>query len=127
MAKKKTAIGDLIKSDMSRRSISEGTNGEAQGGEPPNSETVYTKLVHDEGSDAHPVEKKPETISAALPLFADQDAIPDAGADLTAFLFREARSAGLTDEADLRKFYDFLQGQAARYIRGFNAGRRFHG
>jgi len=127
MAKKKTAIGDLIKSDMSRRSISEGTNGEAQGDEPPNSETVYTKPVHDAGPDNGPAQKKPEAPSAALPLFPDQDTLPEGSADLAAFLSREASSAGLTDEADLRKFYDFLQTQAMRYIRGFNAGRRFHG
>ena len=117
MAKKKTAIGDLIKSDMSRRTIGEET--ELFSGEP----------------DKKPSEKKPPvapppavaTPVPAAPVTARATAVPRGIADLTAAIAERANSAGLTDEADLRTFYDFLQNQALRYIRGFDAGRRFRG
>ena len=102
MAKKKTAIGELIKSDMSRRSIGE--------------EPVMT----------HSGEL--QALANAEPsLFESPANVHDESDVLAAFIAGQAKSAGLTDETDLRKFYDFLRGQAMRYIRGFGAGRRFHG
>ena len=47
--------------------------------------------------------------------------------NLLALITAQAQSAGLTDEPALGNFCDFMQGQAARYIRGFDAARRFHG
>ena len=38
-----------------------------------------------------------------------------------------AQSAGLTGESDLCNLYAFLHNQAIRYIKGFDAARRFHG
>jgi hypothetical protein len=108
MAKKKASIGDLIKSDMSRRVIGE---------EPP---ALKVKPV--------PV-AAPATAPAATNAArsATEPAVPKGSADLVTFIAAQTKSFGLTDETDLRNFYDFLQGQALRYIRGFDAGRRFHG
>jgi len=131
MAKKKTAIGDLIKSDMSRRVIGEGTSGEgteiSEKAISVSTEPANADPVHNEGPAKSSAEKRPLAASAALPLFADQDTLPKRSAGFAELIAGQARSAGLTDEADLRGFYDFLQSQAMRYIRGFNAGRRFHG
>jgi hypothetical protein len=109
MSKKKTAIGDLIKSDMSRRTIGEG----AKTAEKP-------KQVPAQSTEK-PAEKRPLAVQPA------QAAAPEGNADLMVFIEKEAQSIGLTEEADLIKLYDFLQGQTMRYIRGFDAGQRFHG
>jgi len=140
MAKKKAAIGDLIKSDMSRRSIGE---------EPAASKE--TGLFLDEEPVKKPSEKKPAAPSTAAPAAAappapkaapesapapkapptaaahGTHAISEGGAAFMAFIAEQAKAAELTDKTDLVNFYDFLQSQAMRYIRGFNAGRRFHG
>lgn len=107
MAKKKAAIGDLIKSDMSRRIIGEEVEMAA--------ETVM------------PAETPPEVM---VPPSGDSvPALPVTGgtASLDCFIAALAQSAGITGESDLRNLHGFLQDQAMRYIRGFNAGRRFHG
>lgn len=132
MAKKKTAIGDLIKSDMSRRSIGEETEvfekpeliqtAEPVGGERPDKNSAEEKPFN-----ARPPEDRPPAVKAASPLPAAPRPVAEGSAAFTEFIAGQARSAGLTGESDLRKFYDFMQGQATRYIRGFNAGRRFYG
>jgi len=102
MAKKKASIGDLIKSDMSRRAI----------GEEPK--------IAEKASEVPPPENKTKTP-------ASRPAIPKGSADLMIFIMGEAKSAGLTEENDLCTFYAFLPSQSMRYIKGFDAGRRFHG
>ena len=114
MAKKKAAIGDLIKSDMSRRSIGE---------EPAASKE--TGLFLDEEPVKKPSEKKPAAPSTAA--VHGTHAVSEGGTAFMAFIAEQAKAAELTDKTDLVNFYDFLQSQAMRYIRGFNAGRRFHG
>ena len=120
MAKKKTAIGDLIKSDMSRRAIGDETK-----------KTKEAELFSGPAPEKKPPEKKPPAekppvkADAAAP--AEVPAFPGGGAGFSAFIAAQTRSVGLTNEADLATFYAFLQDQAMRYIRGFDAGRRFHG
>ena len=104
MAKKKTAIGDLIKNDMSRRAIGE------------ESEPFEVEKPFEEDQPEKPVSAKENT-----------DSCCKAGVCFTDFIAKQAQAAGLTEEADLHNFYDFLSNQAMRYIRGFNAGRRFYG
>jgi len=132
MAKKKAAIGDLIKSDMSRRAIKEGPK-----------TTKEAELFSGEGSVKKPSEKKPQAEKAAPPVseavsipvvvpasgapVAPVAVAPEGSAGFMAFIAEQARPAGLTDEADLYNFYAFLQSQAMRYLRGIDAGRRFHG
>jgi hypothetical protein len=128
MAKKKAAISDLIKSDMSRRTI----------GEEPKT-TKETELFLDERPVKKPSEKKPveaktappapkaAPVSEAVAASADKSAIPEESANLMAFIAEQAKSVELTDKTDLHNFYAFLQNQAMRYIRGIDAGRRFHG
>jgi hypothetical protein len=108
--KKKAAIGDLIKSDMSRRAI----------GEEPKPVLAEGVPASNVPAGNAPAGKAPVT-SAARPV------VSEGIAGFAAFIDGQARSVGLTDETDLATFYDFLQGQAARYFRGFDAGRRFHG
>jgi len=132
MSKRKTAIGDLIKSDMSRRSISEGIDGEmpiseTQNDQAPNSAAINANPVPDEVPGNISAGEKQTAARAAPSLFTEHEALPEGSAGFAAFLSREARSAGITDKEDMRKFHDFLQSQAARYIRGYNAGRRFYG
>ena len=115
MAKKKAAIGDLIKSDMSRRAI----------GEEPKTVTKPKPLP---GEPKKTTEKKPAAVKAETPVAtAAPVTIPVGDAGFAAFISTQTQSVGLTNETDLLRFYDFLQGQALRYIRGFDAGRRFHG
>jgi hypothetical protein len=108
MARKKAGIGDLIKSDMSRRNI----------GESPTSEELTTE----------PAYKAPEPAAPAQEPAAKTGKRPKAagGALLLDYIAAEVESSELMDEAGRRNFYDFMLGQAARYIRGFKAGRRFH-
>jgi len=112
MAKKKIAIGEMIKNDMSRRAIQK---------EP---ETAARVEVF---SGEEPVKKPPAAKAVSAPVDADVETVPGENAGLAAFFARQAQSAGLTDPADLRNYYDFLQSQAVRYTRGFDAGKRFHG
>jgi hypothetical protein len=133
MAKKKLAIGDLIKGDMSRRAIGEAPK---TGEKPAHAETEVKK----------PSEKKPpvpKKIEAAVnppPAVKKQPGAPEPGvtaqrqpevpggsAGLMAAIAVQASSVGLIEHDDLIVFYDFLERQAIRYIRGFDAGRRFHG
>jgi hypothetical protein len=107
MAKKKAAIGDLIKSDMSRRAIGE---------EPKTVEKP--KRIPAQNPTETPAEKKQP---------AQQVTALQGSAGLMAFIEKEAQSVGLTEDADLFILYDFIQGQTMRFIRGFDAGRRFHG
>ena len=116
MAKKKTAIGDLIKSDMSRRSI----------GEEPKI-IKKAKTFPTEAPVKKPEEKKEPAAKPASPLFADTAPVLKGSAVFSAFINEQMKSVGLIDEAALNNFYKFLQSQAMRYIRGFDAGRRFHG
>ena len=123
MAKKKAAIGDLIKSDMSKRTIKEDPK-----------TTEETRLFSSEES-----AKKPETeeitppvseavyLPAVMPAFVAAPSAPDGSAELMALISEQTRSAGLTDKTDLYNFYAFMQDQAIRYIMGFDAGRRFRG
>jgi len=116
MAKKKTAIGDLIKSDMSRRSIGD--------------EPIIIKKAEPFPTEApvkKPEEKKESATKPALPLFADTAPVLKGSAGFSAFINEQIKSVGLTDEAALNNFYEFLQSQVIRYIRGYDAGRRFHG
>ena len=133
MAKKKAAISELIKSDMTRRSIGEEPlQGDdawlgpelqppAQGGEDSGG-TPSVETPHEQKSPSVPVtdQVNPPAKAAALPS-------PAAITGLLTAITAQAEAAGLTGEQDRRNFHDFLQAQAARYIRGFNAGRRFRG
>ena len=129
MARKKMNIGDLIKSDMSRRVIGE----EPQ---PTEKEELFSVELAKEKKPSEskppatksttPVEKPPTLANPVVPALP-KPTVPKANTDLMAIISEQAQSAGLIDVNDLRNFYDFLQSQALRYIRGFDAGRRFHG
>jgi len=139
MAKKKLAIGDLIKGDMSRRAIGEAP----KIGEKARPEIKEkAKPAHVESPGKKPPAKKPSETKTQVPKESvpRPPAAPEPGvkarqepeltnesADLMAVIDGKARSVGLTSHEDLTVFYDFLESQAARYIRGFDAGRRFHG
>ena len=132
MAKKKISIGELIKGDMSRRSIGDSATEDASWDSPPEESSKHVeeavekaKPVPVKKSVAQTDEKKPPVARTALPVAAD--ATPNGNAEFEAFIRGQVVSVGLTGEADLRNFYSFLQSQAMRYIRGFDAGRRFHG
>ena len=113
MAKKRAAIGELIKSDMSRRTIGE--------------ESIIAEEAKpvSTGPVKKPVEKEP-TLPFEKPVKPEQPSDSQA-ANFEAFIAAQIQSFGLTDEAVLQNFYEFLKSQAMRYIRGFDAGRRFHG
>ncbi|MDR0448309.1 MAG: hypothetical protein LBH07_06535 [Treponema sp.] len=118
MAKKKANIGDLIKSDMSRRTIGEET------------ETADTPPLWSEDEKKPPTaaaEKKPQAAKAAKPNIPDSVPTIKGITGLADFIAKQAQSAGLTEVTDLQNYYDYLQNQALRYVRGFNAGRRFYG
>ena len=117
MAKKKAAIGDLIKSDMSRRAIGE------------ESENTEEELFSAKAPEKKLPEKKPPAAPAvaATPAPAGASSVSGGFAGFAAFIDAKTSSVGLAEEADMRTFYAFLQDQAMRYIRGFDAGRRFHG
>ena len=114
MAKKRAAISDLIKGDMSRRAIgresaaAENRGGQMRGG---------AELFPGERPEKKPAEKAPRAAGAAPPDVSG----------FMAFLAEQTQTASLTDPDDLGRLYDFLQNQAARYIKGFCAGRRFYG
>jgi hypothetical protein len=131
MASKRSAISDLIKSDMSRRSLGD-------------EEAVNQGSLWEKG-EARP-EAKPPKKSGAAPRESEPKAAPQVerklppapkppaekpagpgAAALIDFISAQAGAMGLTGEADRQKLYDFLQGQAERYLRGFNAARRFYG
>ena len=116
MAKKKAAIGELIKSDMSRRVIRDAA--EEQSFDEDQKPPVKKSVAPPPAAIPRPTTpaSQPNTLSKS-----------EGSAGLTAFIADQAKSVGLTDESDLRTFYAFLQSQAIRYIRGFDAGRRFHG
>jgi hypothetical protein len=133
MAKKKAAISELIKTDMTRRSIGEepaegdtawlgpelqppAQSGAVSGGSPSNETPDEQKAP----SAPAPDRVDPPAKAAALPS-------PTAISGLLKAITAQAEAAGLTGEQDLLNFHDFLLTQATRYIRGFNAGRRFHG
>ncbi|MCL2472269.1 MAG: hypothetical protein FWF26_01205 [Treponema sp.] len=112
MAKKKTTIGDLIKSDMSQRSI----------GEEPGTAAEANRLPA-EGN-----EKKPSGSDSESTLRRKYtDGFSNGDAAFMSIITAEAKSAGIIDETDMHSFHDFMLSQAMRYIKGFNAGRRFHG
>jgi hypothetical protein len=140
MAKKRAGISDLIKSDMSRRAIGEETktarNAKAVTAEKKPLEKKMTEkkappkiamaeTVAPGPAVEKPVVQKPAVQKTAIPAPAAKAG--DSGAAFLACIEEQARGVGLTDAADLHNLYAFLQGQAARYIRGFDAGRRFHG
>ena len=138
MAKKKAAISELIKSDMTRRSIGEeppeGDDAwlgpELQPPAPPESappcepsiETPAGETPHEQKAPAAPAtdQVEPPAKAAGLPSLS-------AITGLLTAITAQAEAAGLSGEQDLLNFHDFLLAQTTRYIRGFNAGRRFHG
>ena len=146
MSKKKASIGELIKSDMSRRVIGEEAKppekaelfpAEKTAKKPPEIKPAAVKeppaakdhvAVNKPQAVKEPVEvKEPpaENKSSAVKEPASRPTKGSAG--LMVFIDDQAKSFGLTEEADLCNYYDFLRNQAARYTRGFDAGRRFHG
>lgn len=143
MAKKKAAISELIKSDMSRRAIGEEPRTvEPEAAEPNAVEEVKPSPPAPEAAGevkpasttpeaaeevkqppAEPEKQPPEKKAPAL----KPTAVSNESAGFEAFIAGQAQAVGLTDEADLRNFYEHLKVQAMRYLRGFDAGRRFHG
>jgi len=129
MARKKTAIGELIKSDMSRRTIGEEHEIITEPAASPTASkpsTAGKPLAESKPAAAHK-----ETPKAAPPA-PEGSASKGCGSSPAAPAFMaaiaaQAQSAGLTDESDLGNLYAFLQSQALRYIKGFDAARRFHG
>ncbi|MCL2128296.1 MAG: hypothetical protein FWH38_08575 [Treponema sp.] len=115
MAKKKSAISDLIKSDMSRRAIGEETE-ILEEAEPAPAVTPVK-----------PSEEKPAPPKQSAAPKKERPAVLEGGGDLDAFILAQTQSVELTNEEDMSRFYDFLKCQITRYIRGYDAGRRFHG
>ena len=136
MAKKKAAISELIKSDMTRRSIGE---------EPPEGDDAWLgpelqpppleSALPCEPSIETPAGETPHERAPAAPAMDQVDppakaaGLPSSAAitGLLTAITAQAEAAGLSGEQDLLNFHDFLLAQTTRYIRGFNAGRRFHG
>ena len=126
MAKKKAVISDLIKSDMSRRAIGE-EHTITEGSE------LFTGGETVQPSENTPREESTALASAdktapaaAFPILQENQKSRESVAFMD-FIAAHTQSVGLTSESDMRNFYAFLQGQAMRYLRGFDAGHRFHG
>jgi hypothetical protein len=120
MSKKKTAIGDLIQSDMQRRAIGDTPGDISDKVESGNGGTLF---------EMEPMQSKESTSFANTSASSRTLVARAAGTGSTsfaAFIDKQASLFGLTDEKDFHRLYDFLQGQAIRYIRGFHAGRRFY-
>ena len=112
-SKKKQAISDLIKSDMAQRTIGELSQ---------TPEEVPNEIVVEKTMGRKPLAAKPIVYSN------DRETAFSAGINnFINFATEKTESAGLKDEDDIQKFYDFLQNQTLRYIRGFDAARRFYG
>ena len=141
MAKKKSAIGDLIKGDMSRRAIVEAPKIEEKA-EPAHAESPDKKPAAKkplETKPQPPKESVPRPPAAQAPVIQpsaasepgvkarQQPEFTNESAGLMAVITGKARSVGLTSREDLMVFYNFLESQATRYLRGFDAGKRFHG
>ena len=137
MARKKSGIGELIKSDMSRRNIGENAAPLEFPDEPALEEQQAAKPVAEESAggiagerasgQGPAAEKAPE----ATPPASRPRRLPKTGesgkiAPLLDYIAAEVESEGSMDEQEQQNFYDFMLGQAMRYMRGFNAGKRFH-
>jgi hypothetical protein len=147
MARKKAAIGELIKSDMSRRNIGENAvflefadepvlEGQPAEAVPPvekPAEETAGGAGEEQASGQNAAAKKPEKARPALkpePKSAaktgESGKVSAESAALSDYIAAEVESGGSMDERERRNFYDFMLAQAARYMRGFNAGKRFH-
>jgi len=114
MPRKKAAIEDLIKGDMSRRAIGEARPQEAGEGLFPPPAAPASDAAQAQGL-AKPARPAPSR------------AAREGSAALAAFVDALAKSEGIADGAELEGLLDFLKGQAARYVTGLKAGRRFRG
>jgi hypothetical protein len=132
MARRKAAISEMIKSDMSRRNIGEapkeGEAGAAQPGEEQRFEGGPEEKAQGAGAVAAsgPEERAPEQPAGKAPEQPLRAGEAGGNAALLDYIAAEVEPGGSMDEGDRENFYDFMLGQAARYIRGFKAGRRFH-
>jgi hypothetical protein len=137
MAKKRSAISDIIKTDMSRRTIN-GENEETKetadksGGQDLlwEKENAQVQQTPDEkpAKKRNPAQKALDEEPPAEPVkvpAVKQSAGPE-GAAFMAFINAQAEALGVTGSVDRQKLYDFLRDEAMRYLRGYNAARRFY-
>jgi hypothetical protein len=125
MARKKAAIGELIKSDMSRRNIGENAVPLEFADEPVREEQAsgQSMAAEEKPEKARPV---PEPAPKPAAKTGEHKKASLESVSLFDYIAAEVESAGSMDEQERRNFYDFMLAQAARYVRGFNAGKRFH-
>jgi hypothetical protein len=148
MARKKAAIGELIKSDMSRRNIGENAvslefadepvwEGQQAEAAPPAEKPAEEAAgcVREERSSGQSIgaEKKPEKARPApepepkpAAKTGEHRKTSPESVSFFDYIAAEVESGGSMDEQERRNFYDFMLAQAARYVRGFNAGKRFY-
>jgi hypothetical protein len=137
MARKKAAIGDLIKSDMTRRNIGENTVALDFPDEPAQEERQTAgpeagkpaggvKEERVSGQEASAGKASEKAQSASKPKLALRTGASGKIAPLLDYIAAEVEPGGTMDEQDRQNFYDFMLAQAMRYMRGFDAGKRFH-
>jgi hypothetical protein len=120
MARKKAGIGELIQNDMSRRNIGANVVPLEFPDEPAREEEVASGAEKVAGIAS--AEKAPEKIRPV----SKARKLPGKIAPLLDYIALEVESEGGMDEQEQQNFYDFMLSQATRYVRGFNAGKRFH-
>jgi hypothetical protein len=137
MARKKSGIGELIKSDMSRRNIGENAAPlefpdepaleEQWAAKPESEESAGGAAEKRETGQGAAAGKAPEAIRpVARPRRMPKTGESGKIAPLLDYIAAEVESEGSMDGQERQNFYDFMLGQAMRYMRGFNAGKRFH-
>jgi hypothetical protein len=141
MAHKKAVIGELIKSDMSRRNIGENAvplefpdepvQEERQAAKPEpekSAEGITEKRASGQDATAGKAPEKAQPASKPVPKPKLPPKIGESGkiAPLLDYIAEKVESGGTMDEQDQQNFYDFMLAQALRYMRGFDAGKRFH-
>jgi hypothetical protein len=133
MARKKAGIGELIKSDMSRRTIGEnvaplefpdGPDRKEPQAARPGAEGVAGERASGQGPAAGtaPEANRPASRPGRPPKTGESGK----SAPLFEYIAAEVEPEGIMDDQERQNFYDFMLGQAMRYMRGFNAGKRFH-
>jgi hypothetical protein len=140
MANKKAVIGELIKSDMSRRNIGENAVSLEFPDEPVQEErqaagpdagkaaegNIGERAAGQDAAAGKTPEKAPPAAKPALkPRLPPKTGESGKIVPLLDYIAAEVEPAGM-DERERQNFYDFMLAQAMRYVRGFNAGKRFH-